>query len=276
MPVSGEDDKWAGAGAFLAGHPVFTHEEFVVAHTSAGRSRLTSSRLLAARVSSGRLIRVRRGLYATVPPGLEHTAFLPDPFLVAARAQDDGVLAYHTALAFHGAAHSAWWRYQAITASRTRRFTFGDMEIVAIMAPRQVRALPEFGGGLLRRPHAGGEVRVTTIERTLVDLMHAPQHGGGWEEIWRSLESIEFVDPRAVAEYALRLGSALTAARVGFFLEQQREHWMIGEVHLEPLLRARPKHPLHWDRRRESGTWVPRWGLVIPPSILERRWEEPR
>ena len=39
------------------------------------------------------------------------------------------------------------------------------------------------------RPHAGGQVRVTSLERSLVDLLHSPEHGGGWEEIWRSLEA---------------------------------------------------------------------------------------
>ena len=35
---------------------------------------------------------------------------------------------------------------------------------------------------------------VTGYERALVDVLDAPEHGGGWEEIWGSLESIEFVD----------------------------------------------------------------------------------
>ncbi len=274
--MSGENGKWAGVLAFLASHPVFTHAEFVAAHTSTGRSRLTSNTLLAQHLGSGRLIRVRRGLYATVPAGREVTSFMPDAFLIAAKVQDDAVLAYHTALAFHGAAYSIWWHFQSVSAARSRRFTFGNTEFRTIQAPREVRALPDFGGGVVRRPHAGADVRVTTIERTLVDLMHAPQHGGGWEEIWRSLEGIEFVDPVTVVEHALRMRSALTAARVGFFLEQHRDQWMIDESHLDPLIRAKPRHPLHWDRSRQSGTWVARWGLVIPPYILERHWEEPQ
>lgn len=274
--MSGTHGKWTGSTAFFAANPVFTHEEFVAAHTSTGRSRSTSNTLLARHLAARHLVRVRRGLYATVPAGHDAPGFVPDAFLVAAKAQVDGVLAYHTALAFHGAAHSASWRFQALTAGRTRRFTFAHTEFQSIQAPHQVRDLTDFGGGVVRRPHAGSEVRVATIERTLADLMHAPQHGGGWEEIWRSLEAVEFVDPGAVVEHALRLRSALTAARVGFFLEQHKSRWMIEEVHLEPLLRAKPKQPLHWDRSRQSGTWVARWGLVIPALILERRWEEPQ
>ena len=76
---------------------------------------------------------------------------------------------------------------------------------------------------------------MTTLERTLVDVLDMPRHGGGWEEIWRSLESVEFFDVDAVTDYALKLGSAVTVAKVGFFLEQHREELMLEESHLKRL-----------------------------------------
>ena len=273
--MSGTSGKWTSPTVYFAEHPVFTHREFVAAHTVRGRSRHTSNAILARHLASGRLVRVRRGLYAAAPPGREHLGFFPDEYLIAAKVRDDGVLAYHTALELHGVAHSVWWRVQTLTSGRARRFRFQNVEFVSIQAPREVRALPDFGGGVVLQTRRGAELRVTTIERTLVDLMHAPRHGGGWEEIWRSLEAVEFIDVRAVVEHALRMRSALTAARVGFFLEQHRQEWKVEDAHLEPLLRSKPKQPLYWDRRRESGTWVARWGLVIPRTILERGWEEP-
>ena len=45
-------------------------------------------------------------------------------------------------------------------------------------------------------------MRVTSLERTLVDLLHAPRHGGGWEETWRSLQEsgidLEFLVSRSM------------------------------------------------------------------------------
>ena len=40
----------------------------------------------------------------------------------------------------------------------------------------------------------GMDVRVSSIERTLVDSLHRPNLSGGWEEIWRSFESVNFLD----------------------------------------------------------------------------------
>ena len=81
---------------------------------------------------------------------------------------------------------------------------------------------------------------MTTLERTLVDVLDMPRHGGGWEEIWHSLESVEFFDVDAVTDYALKLGSAVTVAKVGFFLEQHREELMLEESHRASKSTPRP------------------------------------
>lgn len=69
---------------------------------------------------------------------------------------------------------------------------------------------------------AGLSVRVTSLERTLVDVLVRPDLGGGWEEIWRSLEMVEFFDLDVVIDYTLLFENATTAAKVGFFLELRR------------------------------------------------------
>jgi predicted ABC-type ATPase len=143
-----------------------------------------------------------------------------------------------------------------------------------VQAPLAVRALPDFGGDVLVRPHAGGECRVASLERCLVDLLHAPQHGGGWEEIWRSFDMVGFLDLGRVVDLTLRMQSALTAARVGFFLEQHRQAWMVEETHLQALRQHAPAQPRYLDPRRESGTMVRRWNLVVPEHVLKRRWEK--
>jgi len=269
-------DKSSSSKSFFATHPVFTQAEFVEARLERRSSRRTSNNLLVRYVENGRLLRVRRGLYASVPEGGDPSRFTPDPYLVATRLRDDAVVAYHTALAFHGKAYSDWRRVQYVTASRPKPFTFRGIEFVGIQAPLAVRRLPDLGGEVLRRPHAGGEVRVTSLERCLVDVLHAPTHGGGWEEIWRCFEMVEFLNLEAVIRYALRLRSALTVARVGLFLDLHRKEWMVEDRHLTALARIAPRQPRYLDARRKPGKLVARWNLVVPQALLDRNWEELR
>jgi predicted transcriptional regulator of viral defense system len=272
--MSAPNDKLSALD-FFANHPVFTHEEFATA-TSRGteRSRQTSHNILAHHLSTGRLVRIRRGLYATVPRGASSAKAVADPYLVATKLADDAVVAYHAALQFHGKAHSVSERYTYLTHRRARPFRFRQAQFVPVQVPAALRQLRDAGGGILERRYAGGLVRVTTLERTLVDVLDVPKYGGGWEELWRSLEAVEFFDLEAVVDYALKLKSALTVARVGFFLEQYRDKLMVEDRHLKALLAHVPKQPSYLDRRREPGKLVAGWNLVVPERLLARTWEE--
>lgn len=259
---------------FFETHPVFRHGEFLAAHTARGRSASTSNNLLAKHLAAGRLTRVRRGLYATVPRGVDPKKAAVDPYLIITNLTDDAAVAYHAALQFHGKVYSVWRRFHYLTCKRARPNSFRGMEFVPVQTPSALRSRLNRGGGVSETRHAGGRVRVTTLERTLVDVLDKPEKSGGWEEIWRSLEMVEFFDLDAVIKYALALGSSLTAARVGLFLEQHREPLMVDQKHLEALHSHAPTQPRYLDGSRESGKLVPRWNLVIPEYVLRRGWEE--
>ena len=64
-------------------------------------------------------------------------------------------------------------------------------------------------------------------------------------------------------------------AKVGFFLEQHREQFMLEPHHLERLQKHAPSQPMYLERgKRESGKLLGRWNLVVPERVLNRTWEE--
>lgn len=62
---------------------------------------------------TGRILAVRRGLFATVPPGSTPESAPIDAFLAAAMGCPEVVLAYHTALELHGLAYSSFEEVQS-------------------------------------------------------------------------------------------------------------------------------------------------------------------
>jgi predicted transcriptional regulator of viral defense system len=122
----------------------------------------------------------------------------------------------------------------------------------------------------------GLTVTVSTIERTLVDVINTPRWSGSWEEIWRSLDSLEYVDPARIVTYLRSLGNATTAARVGWYLDSHREQLMIDEEQLQEIYTLQPTKPVYLDRTRSGPTrFVREWNLVVPVYIAEESWEEP-
>ena len=259
---------------FFAARPVFTHEEYLALRAERNTNRRTADALLSHHVAAGKLLSVRRGLYAAVPPGTAPDTLQVDPYLLATKLAPDAVIAYHSALQFRGKTYSVSHRYTVITRSHLRPLTFQGNEFLGVQPRRALRALPDVGGGVVIEAHAGVTVRITNFERTLVDLLDAPDLGGGWEEVWRSLEMVEYFDLDAAIAYTIKLGSALTAARVGFFLEQHRETLFVEDAHLQALRENAPRQPRYWDRKREAGRLVKPWNLIIPERMLDRSWIE--
>jgi predicted transcriptional regulator of viral defense system len=266
----------AKASDFFVRNPVFRFDEFRTARLASGeRKAATTASVLKHHVAAGHLINVRRGLYAVVPRVADPATFRVDPFLIASRLADDAVIAYHAALQLLGVAHSFSDRITYLTRHRAKPFRFQGSQFVPVLVPAALRGLDDLGGGIREVRRQGLGVRVTGHERTLVDVLDAPQHGGGWEETWRSLASIELLDLNVVVAHALRLGSAITAARVGFFLEQHRESLFVEEHHLEALQRAAPTRPTYFERsHRSGGKLVPRWNLIVPDEVRNMAWAE--
>jgi predicted transcriptional regulator of viral defense system len=67
---------------------------------------------------------------------------------------------------------------------------FRGNEFRGVLFPKALREKEEELFGVNREDRAGLQVRVTSLERTMVDLLDRPDLSGGYEEIWRSWEEI--------------------------------------------------------------------------------------
>lgn len=262
--------------AFFRKHPVFTAEELDNHLLSTGKSGpRTRESLLGYHRKRGHVILIRRSLYAVIPPGANPDSYPIDPFLVAAKLTKDAVLSHHTALEIHGRAYSVR-EHLIYSASRpVSPFSFRAHVFRGVKFPQALCRTGNERFGVVTVDRSGLEIAVTCLERTLVDVLDRPDLSGSWEEIWRSLESVEFFDLDKVVEYTLLLGNATTTAKVGFFLEQHRESLMVEEAHLKPLYDHRPRQPHYLDNsNRQSGRLAAGWNLVLPVELFERQWGE--
>jgi predicted transcriptional regulator of viral defense system len=261
---------------FLSQHAVFTVAELdqFLAKRGSGKPNTRKSLLTYYR-NQGRIKLVRRGLYATVPTGGDPRSSPVDPYLVAARLTPDAVLAYHTALEFHGKAYSAYMRFHYVSAKKSLPLKFQSHEFIRAPVPHSLLVKGKERFGVADYNRSGVELNVTNHERTLVDVLDRPELTGTWEEIWRSLESIEFFDLDQVLEYVRLLENATTAAKVGFFLKQHKESLMVDDAHLNELRRMRPGQPHYFVRGKRKGChWVKDWNLLVPDEILDKSWGE--
>lgn len=256
-------------------HPVFSRVEVIGFLADRGTTHPgTVDSLLRHHVGRGHILRVRQGLYASVPPGATPETAPVDPFLLASRAQEGAVIAYHSALEVHGLAYSTYEVLSYVALRPAGPWMWRGLHFRPAGVPLALVRQNQARWGVVDVDRQGLDLAVTGLERTFVDVLDRPDLGGGWEEIWRSLESVRVLDPARVAAYVRLLENANTAARVGFFLEQHREALRIGDSDLRALEVLRPKQVRYLDRKA-GGRLAKRWNLVVPDAVLRRAWEEP-
>ena len=189
----------------------------------------------------------------------------------------DAVLAYHTALEFHGKAYSVYERFTYFSSKPMSLISFRAHKFKGVSLPKALVQKNAASFNVIQTDRSGMAISVTGLERTLVDVLNRPDLAGSWEEIWRSLETVEYFDLDKVALYVDLLGNATTAAKVGFFLEQHRDSLMVDETHLKTFRDRRPSRPHYLERsRRKAGRFVAAWNLVVPEEVYGRSWEELR
>jgi predicted transcriptional regulator of viral defense system len=261
---------------FFETHPVFHYEEFSRFMEQQGVTKPASCRQqLSYYHKTGRLVHLRRLLYA-VKPSTAGPDFWIDPYLIASKATQDAVLAYHTALEIHGLAYTTFEKLTYLSSTMHKAFSSQSQEFRSVLFPKVLMEHKNTHYGIMTMQRQGMSINVTNIERTIVDVLDRPGLGGGWEEIWRSSDHILNFDIEQVLKYTLMLRNATIVAKVGFFLEQRPPHLSVAQHIIDQLLPYIPKQPHYMNRdQRRNSKYIQKWQLYVPEELIKPQWDEP-
>ena len=167
---------------FFGSWSVFRRED-LLDHFPQYRDKKSALRdLLNYHVEQGHILPVRRHVYAVVPPNcsVENGAYAVDPFALASKLSKDSVIGYHSALAFYGNLHSERYEYIYITAERKSKsiFEFAGNRYRSTQVPKALKKEHFEGFEVRKLASINQEVRVTSPERTFVDVLDRPQFLG--------------------------------------------------------------------------------------------------
>lgn len=241
-----------------------THQVFTVDDAYSVASRASARTLLGRALDSGRIERVRRGVYVSKTGKFAGES--PDPFRVLSTVDPNAVVSYHSALVAHGVAHSVSFECTFRSNAIRTPFEYGGVRYVPF--DDGDRPLTQ-----TVRARAYGSAIATTREQTLVDSLTRPARSGGSEEAVRSCSAFPYVDSETLLAL-LRKSPAAVAARIGWLLEAKAADWNVSESMLEELESLLGRGPARLDpSARENRGWVGRWKLYLPEEESEvRAW----
>ena len=211
-------------------------------------------------VKTGKVERIRRGLYASMTG--RYLGVLPDSLEVIAAIDPDASLCYHSALDVLGVAHSVSFQREFRTDELRTGFEYRGIRYVPY---------PSEAGLCTRkvRTDAAGRISVTTKEQTLCDCLSRPDRAGGVEEVIRAVSSFAYIDCEAVLETAMRLEKT-DIARIGWVLSQKASDWDVPAATLGEMRSLLGKGPYRLGRAQaENKGWSPEWRLILPEPVEE-------
>jgi predicted transcriptional regulator of viral defense system len=123
------------------------------------------------------------------------------------------------------------------------------------------------------REVGGVNVRVSTLERTLIDGLKKPEYSGGLNEVFRAwVRAIDDINMNTLVSYIERIDSLILYQRVGFVAEKlglSHQHFPDWKQNKSPRGGSRLLNP-HKDFVND---YDPDWNISInhPISILENK-----
>jgi predicted transcriptional regulator of viral defense system len=204
----------------------------------------------------------RRALYLVVEKGSE--AFIKDPIEAVHAIYGKGTLfGYGTALFMHGLSrYGRLTENYVISPKAQRQKEIGDLVVRFIKSP-----LPEEIGVITQR-YANRLIRLTDLERTLIDCIHRPKYAQGWENVVHALHRARGVNADRMTEYVKLYRTPSLVARVGFVLEQFGKKWRAASKNLDSLRPYLPREPVKFDRKL-GGKLRKEWNLYVPEGLFD-------
>ncbi len=250
---------------------VFTLNEFYdFASVDGSKNRKTQYARLRYYLKTGKIINIQRGLYAVVAKSQTPETTNIDPYLIAGKLTEDAIIAYHSALQLHGVAYSVYEKFYYLSKFHKKLFTFRQHEFQNSPFPNYLLSKHKETVETEKLTRQGVSLIITSLERTIVDILDKPSFAGGWEDIIASLDIIGVIDIEKVINYALLLENSTLISKLGFFLERYQSNWGVSEKQLKMLYEYLPKSKHYLVRnKRESGKYIARWKLVIPEYLFK-------
>ena len=263
---------------FIDSSPAFTREEFAAA-LGLPKGAVPVGRLLRQEADAGRIQGVGGGVYGAGPDSR-----LPGPFALqdcvyASRLRPDGVLGYHTALELYGISYTV--RYNTVHLISDGRTETVELPCQACSIVRPPRALVAAGRPdflTIRMERQGVPLRVTSLERTVVDVLHRVDRAGGRDEVIECLDivpgAVDSFDCGRVADYVELLGVRSVVGVVGWWLERWQTELDVSYLTLERLRDMLPGWKSYGLGSRPGYSVLDRyWNVYLPPDAIDTTFE---
>lgn len=199
--------------------------------------------------------RVRRNLYVAI--SMETKQPVANRYVIASHLAPDACVSHHSAFEVYGYANQVYYEVYVMTGLRFMDFEYNGATYR--------RVSPRIPGGVTEQ--AG--VRVTTLERTVIDGINDFEKIGGLEELLRSIELIPSLNPAKLLEYLAGYGSGFLYQKAGYILEPFKDATGLPQDFFSECQSkcSQSRQYLYKGVQLDGAVYHEKWRLFAPPDL---------
>ena len=205
----------------------------------------------------GLVSQVRRDLY--VVTDLANKVSLATKFEIAGHITPSSYLSYHAALEYYGLAHQIFYELYISSRETFKSFYYEGISYTFCQSKSDVGVV---------NPMTDSLVRVTDLERTILDCIDRIDLSGGLEELVECFAIITYVNEKKLSDYLSVFNKQFLYQKSGFILSYFQKEMKLSDAFFELCKSNTGKSTRYLTDKQESNTYFKEWKLCAPQNIL--------
>ena len=217
----------------------------------------TAKSLLASGVRNGTLCRIKLNLYAVTD--LATGLCAANKYEIASNISDMACVAYHSAMEYHGLGHQLFNEMSVISTSTFRTFEFEGITYI--------RHQPKIMEGVTV-PVMNTKIKVTDLERTVIDCIDRIKYAGGLEELLNNFTSVAYIDETKLKTYLDAYGKSSLYQKAGFLLSMYKKQWRLSADFFHHCKGHIGQSTRYLTDAADNSAYNSEWRLCIPKNRI--------
>jgi len=214
----------------------------------------TTGTLLKSYQKKGYIMQVKRNLYVAV--NLADRQPVVSKYRIAGRITQSAYVSHHAAFEYYGCANQV--SYQVEVSSETPFASFGFDGVNYFYIASRVKE------GVVVRPD---RVRITDLERTVIDGINDVEKSAGLEELLRCVELIPSMREDKLLVYLSAYRKQVLYQKTGFILQHFKSMFNISEAFFNECISHIGKSTRYLTGNRGE-VYNSEWRLIVPKDLM--------
>lgn len=222
-------------------------------------NKKTAYSLIDRLMKKGLVKKIRNNIYSSVNPATGQ--IFATRYQVACAASPTAYISHHSAFEFYGLTNQVYYEVYVSSETKFRDFEFDNVSYKYISS--------RIIDGVGKAKNTQG-VRITDLERTVLDSIKDYEKIGGLEELLNCLEGVHFLNEEKLKSYLEAYDTQALYQKTGYILSHYKDGMQLTEAFIK-FCNSRIGKSTRYLLKEYDGSlnYDKLWRLVVPENLFE-------